>query len=70
METKGTAMLEIVDDMVPDAILYFHDSGSNWVAFNDAVDELKANGCTILGPVSDDVYWSNHFSKTGSLPRI
>jgi hypothetical protein len=52
---EGTAMLEIVHDMVPDADLYFHDSGNNWVAFNDAIHELKANGCTVI---CDDVYWS------------
>ena len=53
---EGTAMLEIVHDMVPDADLYFHDSGNNWVAFNDAIHELKANGCTVI---CDDVYWSD-----------
>ena len=51
---EGTAMLEIVHDMVPDAKLYFHDAGSNTVAFNSAVDELRANGCTVI---CDDVSW-------------
>ena len=51
---EGTAMLEIVHDMVPDAKLYFHDHGSNTVAFNDAIDELKANGCTVI---CDDIGW-------------
>jgi len=51
---EGTAMLEIVHDMVPDAELYFHDCGTNKVAFNAAIDELKANGCTII---CDDIGW-------------
>jgi subtilisin family serine protease len=53
---EGTAMLEIVHDMVPDAKLYFHDCGSNTVAFNAAIDELQANGCTII---CDDMSWFN-----------
>ncbi|AFC99382.1 Subtilisin-like serine proteases (peptidase S8 family) [Methanocella conradii HZ254] len=51
---EGTAMLEIVHDMAPDAELYFHDYGSNTVAFNNAVDELVNNGCTII---CDDIAW-------------
>ena len=49
-------MLEIVHDMVPGAKLYFHDAGSNTVAFNAAIDELQANGCTVI---CDDVNWMN-----------
>ena len=43
---EGTAMLEIVHDMAPDAKLYFHDCGANNLAFNAAIDALIANGCT------------------------
>jgi PKD repeat protein len=51
---EGTAMLEIVYDMVPNATLYFHDSGANTVAFDTAIDDLIANGCTVI---VDDIGW-------------
>jgi PGF-pre-PGF domain-containing protein len=51
---EGTAMLEIIHDMVPGAKLYFHDNGANTIAFNTAIDELVAAGCNI---VIDDVAW-------------
>ncbi len=51
---EGTAMLEIVHDMVPDADLYFHDWGTNVVAFNSAIDALVNAGCDV---VCDDVGW-------------
>jgi hypothetical protein len=51
---EGTAMLEIVHDMVPDADLYFHDSGTNVVAFNSAIDALVTAGCDVI---CDDIGW-------------
>jgi len=51
---EGTAMLEIVYDMVPEAELYFHDCGSNHLAFTQAVAELKEIGCTVI---CDDTGW-------------
>ncbi len=51
---EGTAMLEIVHDLAPGATLYFHDAGTNWIAFNEAIDELIASGCNII---VDDVAW-------------
>ena len=51
---EGTAMLEIVHDMVPGADLYFHDCGANTVEFNAAIDALVAAGC---GVVCDDIGW-------------
>lgn len=51
---EGTAMLEIVHDMVPDADLYFHDSGANVVAFNAAIDALADAGCDVI---CDDIGW-------------
>ena len=51
---EGTAMLEIVHDMVPDADLYFHDNGDNIVAFNGAIDALVNAGCDVI---CDDVTW-------------
>lgn len=51
---EGTAMLEIVYDMVPEADLYFHDCGSNVIAFNAAIDNLVSSGCDVL---CDDICW-------------
>ncbi|MBW2638256.1 MAG: S8 family serine peptidase, partial [Deltaproteobacteria bacterium] len=51
---EGTAMLEIVHDIAPGAELYFHDSGNNVIAFNDAVDALAGEGCDII---CDDIGW-------------
>ncbi|RZB28695.1 MAG: hypothetical protein AEth_01955 [Candidatus Argoarchaeum ethanivorans] len=51
---EGTAMLEIVHDMVPDADLYFHDWGGNVVAFNAAINALVDAGCDVI---CDDVAW-------------
>ncbi|RLB66222.1 MAG: hypothetical protein DRH04_09685, partial [Deltaproteobacteria bacterium] len=51
---EGTAMLEIVHDMVPDADLYFHDRGDDIVAFNSAIDDLVDAGCNVI---CDDIGW-------------
>jgi hypothetical protein len=51
---EGTAMLEIVHALAPDASLYFHDCGNNVIAFNQAVDDLIAAGCNII---VDDIGW-------------
>ena len=45
---EGTAMLEIIHDMVPDATLYFHTGFPNYVVFNDAVEALVAAGCNVI----------------------
>jgi PKD repeat protein len=51
---EGTAMLEIVHDLAPEADLYFHDCGTNVLDFNTAIDNLAAAGCTII---CDDIGW-------------
>lgn len=51
---EGTAMLEIIHDMVPGAKLYFHDCGDNTIAFNTAIDNLVTSGCNII---VDDISW-------------
>ena len=51
---EGTAMLEIVHDIVPDADLYFHSCGNNTVAFNSAITDLVNAGCNII---CDDIGW-------------
>ena len=62
---EGTAMLEIVHDMVPDAELYFHDMGDNNLAFNAAIDALVAQGCTVI---CDDIsYYSEPYFEDGII---
>lgn len=51
---EGTAMLEIVHDLAPDAQLYFHDCGNSFIDFNSAVDSLVDAGCNV---VVDDISW-------------
>lgn len=51
---EGTAMLEIIHDVAPGAELFFHDHGDSVLAFNRAVDDLVAAGCTVI---VDDVAW-------------
>jgi len=51
---EGTAMLEIVHDMVPGAELFFHDCGLNTIAFRNAIDNLIASGCQVI---CDDIGW-------------
>jgi len=51
---EGTAMMEIVYDLAPEAKLYFHDCGSNVIEFNNAIDALVSAGCDII---CDDIGW-------------
>ncbi|WP_340820677.1 PGF-pre-PGF domain-containing protein [Methanolobus sp. WCC4] len=51
---EGTAMLEIIHDMVPGAELYFYDMGNNQVAFNSGIDALVDAGCDVI---VDDIGW-------------
>ncbi|MBN2313206.1 MAG: S8 family serine peptidase [Sedimentisphaerales bacterium] len=53
-DDEGTAMLEIVHDMVPNAELFFHDAGNNVIEFNSAIDALVSAGCNII---CDDMGW-------------
>lgn len=51
---EGTAILEIVHDLAPNAELYFHDCGTSFLDFNSAVDSLADSGCNII---IDDISW-------------
>ncbi|MEN6341880.1 MAG: S8 family serine peptidase [Methanospirillum sp.] len=51
---EGTAMLEIVHDIAPNASLAFHDCGWNVLEFNQAIDALVDDGCRII---VDDIGW-------------
>ncbi|MFA6376779.1 MAG: S8 family serine peptidase, partial [Candidatus Paceibacterota bacterium] len=62
---EGTAMLEIIHDMTPAASLYFHDCGSNIVAFSAAIDDLVAAGANVI---VDDIGWiSQPFFEDGAI---
>lgn len=62
---EGTAMLEIIYDMVPSAELVFHDCGNNTAAFNSAVDELIGAGCDII---CDGIGWiTQPFFEDGTV---
>lgn len=62
---EGTAMLEIVHDMVPDAELYFHDCGINTIAFNSAINDLVTAGCNVI---CDDIGWiTQPFFEDGNI---
>ncbi|OVE80231.1 hypothetical protein BVY01_00605, partial [bacterium I07] len=51
---EGTAMLEIVHDMIPDAELVFYDHGNNVLEFNQAITALLNYGCKVI---CDDIGW-------------
>ncbi|WP_440950478.1 NosD domain-containing protein [Methanosphaerula subterraneus] len=62
---EGTAMLEIIHDIAPDADLYFYDTGTNTIAFNRAVDALAEAGCSVI---VDDISWLGEpFFEDGSV---
>jgi hypothetical protein len=62
---EGTAMLEIVHDMVPGANLFFHDAGANTTAFNTAISNLVSAGCNII---CDDIGWlTQPFFEDGNV---
>ncbi|MEO8614876.1 MAG: S8 family serine peptidase, partial [Luteolibacter sp.] len=52
---EGTAMLEIVHDIAPDAQLYFATAGPGKVGFADSIALLRAAGCQII---VDDISYS------------
>lgn len=47
-QDEGTAMLEIIHDIAPNASLYYADYGDNEVKFNAAIDSLIKAGCNII----------------------
>jgi len=62
---EGTAMLEIIYDMVPGANLFFHDYGASTTDFNTAIDNLVSAGCDII---CDDVGWiAQPFYEDGTV---
>ncbi|MBN1167326.1 MAG: S8 family serine peptidase [Methanospirillaceae archaeon] len=61
---EGTAMLEIIHDIAPDAELYFHDRGASPIAFIQAVDRLIQSGCRII---CDDIIYVEPFFEDGYI---
>lgn len=51
---EGTAMLEIIHDIAPDANLSFHAYGNSSETFKEAVTELAEAGCQVI---CDDLYF-------------
>ena len=62
---EGTAMLEIIHDMVPNAQLYFHTGFPNSIVFNNAVDDLVAAGVNVI--VDDLGFFSQPFFEDGTI---
>lgn len=52
--SEGTAMLEIIHDLAPNASLAFHECGYSVIEFNQAIDALVGAGCQVI---VDDIGW-------------
>ncbi|QQS37024.1 MAG: S8 family serine peptidase [Ignavibacteriales bacterium] len=62
---EGTAILEILHDVVPGSNLFFHGIGTNTVSFNNAITNLVNAGCKIIG---DDIGWIDQpFFQDGTV---
>jgi len=53
-DDEGTAMLEIVHDLAPEAELYFHTAYPNAVTFTTGITALADAGCQVI---CDDIGW-------------
>jgi len=63
---EGTAMLQVVHDIAPDAELYFSDRGSSQIEFVQAMDRLISDGCRII---CDDITYVEPFFEDGYIAR-
>ena len=61
---EGTAMLEIIHDIAPEAELYFHDRGTSPIAFVKAMDTLIQAGCQVI---CDDIIYVEPFFEDGYI---
>ncbi len=76
---EGTAMMEIIHDIAPEADLVFHAYGNSSDTFKQAVTALAENGCNVI---CDDLYFfrqpffedgdvADHIRKTlGQYPGL
>jgi len=65
---EGTAMLEIVHDMAPNAKLFFSDYGNSMLGFNASIKALVDAGCDII--VDDIVYFAEPFFEDGVISKF
>lgn len=63
---EGTAMLQVVHDIAPDAELFFSDRGSSQIEFVQAMDQLISDGCRII---CDDITYVEPFFEDGYIAR-
>ncbi len=64
---EGTAMLEIVHDLAPNAQLYFHDCGNSSLDFIEAINALAAAGVDII--IDDIVYLDEPFFEDSIIAK-
>ncbi|MBI3868419.1 MAG: immunoglobulin domain-containing protein [Verrucomicrobia bacterium] len=64
---EGTAMLEIVHDLAPDATLYFASAFNGVASFADNIRALRAAGCQII--VDDVSYFSESPFQDGPIAQ-
>ncbi len=64
---EGTAMLEIIHDIAPDAALYFHSYGGNTTRFIEAVHALSDAGCRII--CDDLCFFSQPMFEDGEVTQ-
>lgn len=65
---EGTAMLEIIHDIAPDAELSFHAYGNSSESFKHAVADLARSGCQVI---CDDLYFFKQpFFEDGDVAQF
>jgi uncharacterized repeat protein (TIGR01451 family) len=65
---EGTAMLEIVHDLAPDAQLFFATAGPTIARFAQNVRDLRAAGCDII--IDDVFYFVETPFQDGQAPSV
>lgn len=63
---EGSAMLQIVHDIAPDAKLVFHDRGTSQIEYIKGFDSLIRNGCQII---CDDITYIEPFFEDGYISQ-
>lgn len=64
---EGRAMLQIIHDLAPAADLAFHTAKGGQVAFADAIDLLRTEGCDII--VDDLIYLAEPMFQDGVIAQ-
>jgi len=63
---EGTAMLQIIHDIAPNATLIFHDRGESQIEYVKALDQLIIHGCRII---CDDITYVEPFFEDGYISQ-